>query len=202
MGIQWPALASFVLVTTFTPGPNNISAMSLGMSYGYRRSLRYVGGITVGFCLVMAACAIVDRVLVQTLPRVEPYLKAASSLYVVWLAVQTFRGSREADTESRPSLGFRDGLLLQLLNPKVIGYGLALYSSFLLSLAATGAGIAVSAVGLALVGFAAVSCWAAAGSYFARWLRRPVVRRVTSAILALLLLYSAVESSGLLALWR
>ena len=34
MDIQWGALTAFVLVTTFTPGPNNISAMSQGGSIG------------------------------------------------------------------------------------------------------------------------------------------------------------------------
>jgi cysteine/O-acetylserine efflux protein len=197
MGIQWLPFLSFVVVTTFTPGPNNISAMSIGISHGYRRSLEYLAGIGLGFLVVMCLCAVIDRLLVQALPRIEPCLRIAASLYIVWLAIQTFLGSMKTDSESRPPLRFHDGLLLQLLNPKVIAYGLTLYSSFLLASAGTVGGILLSAVGLALVGFVSVSAWALGGSYLARWLRQPVVRRVVSGILSLLLLYAAVESSGL-----
>jgi cysteine/O-acetylserine efflux protein len=198
VSIQWLPLLSFVVITTFTPGPNNISAMSIGISHGYRTSLEYLAGITVGFFVVMCLCAIVDKLLIQTLPRIEPYLRIAASLYIVWLAIQTLLGSLKATAESRPPLRFHDGLLLQLLNPKVIAYGLTLYSSFLTSSVGTICGIGLSAVGLAATGFASVTAWALAGSYLAHWFKRPLVRRMTSVILALLLLYSAVESSGLI----
>ena len=35
-------LMSYVFVTTFTPGPNNITSAALGMKVGYRGSLRYL----------------------------------------------------------------------------------------------------------------------------------------------------------------
>jgi cysteine/O-acetylserine efflux protein len=198
VGIQWLPFLSFVVVTTFTPGPNNISAMSIGISYGYRNSLKYLTGISLGFFIVMCLCAIVDRLLIQALPRIEPYLRIASSLYIVWLAIQTFLGSLKATAKSQPPLRFHDGLLLQLLNPKVIAYGLTLYSSFLLASADTIGRITLSAAGFAAVGFASVSVWALAGSSFAHWFKRPLVQRIASGILALLLLYSAVETSGLI----
>ncbi len=39
------ALISFVAVTTYTPGPNNISAASMGVLYGYKRTLPYMLGM-------------------------------------------------------------------------------------------------------------------------------------------------------------
>ena len=35
-------LISFVVVTTFTPGPNNISSASMGVLHGYRKTLNFL----------------------------------------------------------------------------------------------------------------------------------------------------------------
>ena len=49
----WASILSlwflFVMVTTFIPGPNNISSASIGVRYGYRETLKYLTGIAVGF---------------------------------------------------------------------------------------------------------------------------------------------------------
>ena len=199
MGIQWPAFIGFVVVTTFTPGPNNIASMSVGLSHGYRKTLRFILGVATGFFGVMCLCAVIAELLIGFVPSAEPYLRIAASLYIVWLAVHTFLGSLKADAEAAPPLAFKDGLLLQLLNPKVIVYGLTLYSSFLLALAGHVGLLALSAAIFALVSFASTSTWSLAGTSLARVFRRPVARKAIAGALALLLLYSAVESSGLLA---
>ena len=198
MQIQWLALCSFVVVTTFTPGPNNISSMSLGISAGYRKSLRFLSGVTVGFFGVMCLCALVAAAVLSAFPRLQVFLRIAGSLYIVWLAVHTFLDSFKADPEGKPALGFASGLLLQLLNAKVIVYGLTLYSTFLAALSNRPVLLALSAAVFALVGFSATSAWTLLGSTFTRLLSNPLVRRVTAGVLALVLLYSAVDSSGLL----
>jgi len=197
MELSWVALSSFVLVTTFTPGPNNISAMSVGISSGYRRALPFIGGIVLGFFLVMCSCALVAAALLAAFPWLQLVLRIGGSLYIAWLAVHTFLGGLHPDQAGRPALGFANGLVLQLLNAKVIVYGLTLYSTFLAPFSGRAVMLAVFALGAALVGFGAVSTWALAGSALTRLLARPRVRRVTFAVLGLVLLYTAVESSGL-----
>ena len=199
MQVQWVALCSFVVVTTFTPGPNNISAMTLGISAGYRKSLRFLTGVAVGFFGVMCLCALVAAAVLSAFPRLQVYLRIGGSLYIAWLAVHTFLSSFKTDPEGKPALGFANGLVLQLLNAKVIIYGLTLYSTFLAALSNRPVLLALSAAVFALVGFSSTSAWALLGSTFTRLLSDPLVRRVTAGVLALILLYSAIDSSGLLA---
>jgi cysteine/O-acetylserine efflux protein len=197
MLLQWFALASFVVVTTFTPGPNNLSAMSLGVSSGYRRSLRFLAGVTVGFFGVMCLCALLAAVLLSAFPALRPVLRVVGALYIAWLAVHTFLSGTKAEAREYAALGFTSGLLLQLLNAKVIIYGLTLYSTFLGGLAGRALPLGLFAAGFALVGFAGVSLWAGLGSSLARVLSNRRARMITSIVLSILLLYSAVESSGL-----
>jgi cysteine/O-acetylserine efflux protein len=196
--VQWFALASFVVVTTFTPGPNNISAMSLGVSSGYRKSLRFLSGVTVGFFGVMCLCALLAAVLLSSFPALQPALRIVGALYIAWLAVHTFLGSMKTEAQGSAALGFTSGLMLQLLNAKVIIYGLTLYSTFLGGLAGRAAVLALFALAFALVGFAGVSLWAGLGSSLTRILSDPRARVIISIVLSALLLWSAVESSGIL----
>ncbi|HUV12490.1 MAG TPA: LysE family transporter [Acidobacteriota bacterium] len=198
MQIQWVALASFVAITTFTPGPNNIASMSQSVSHGYRGSLRFLTGITAGFAVVMCLCAAIATLLLKTFPYIEPYLRIAGSLYIVWLAIHTFLSSLKTGSTSVRSLGFIEGFLLQLLNPKVIVYGLTLYSTFLVVVAGQLALIAISATVFASIGFVAVTTWALAGSALSRLLKKSIIRRIVTVAFSLLLLYSAAESSGLI----
>jgi hypothetical protein len=52
------AFLSYVLLTTFTPGPNNIMSMSMASRHGLRRSLPFTSGIFVGFLLVYCAVSL------------------------------------------------------------------------------------------------------------------------------------------------
>jgi cysteine/O-acetylserine efflux protein len=174
--------------------------MSLGDSSGYRKSLRFLAGVTVGFFGVMCLCALLAAVLLSAFPALQPVLRIVGALYIAWLAVHTFLSSMKTEAQDRAALGFNNGLLLQLLNAKVIIYGLTLYSSFLGGLAGSAAVLALFALGFALVGFAGVSLWAGLGSSLTRVLSNRRARMITSIVLSVLLLYSAVKSSGLLQL--
>ena len=43
------AFITYVVVTTFTPGPNNMMAMSNGLQDGFRKTLRFLAGVC-GIC--------------------------------------------------------------------------------------------------------------------------------------------------------
>jgi cysteine/O-acetylserine efflux protein len=68
-------LISFVIVTTFTPGPNNISSASMGVLYGYKKTFNYLAGISAGFFVVMIACAYLSSTLLNIIPLAERYLR-------------------------------------------------------------------------------------------------------------------------------
>lgn len=192
------ALLTFVFVTTFTPGPNNITSSSMGILYGYRATVRYLLGIVVGFFGIMALSGLVSRTLYQVFPALESTMRIVGAAYILWLAYKTFRMSYAFEGEAPPALGFRDGFLLQIVNPKVWVYGLTLYVTFLSSITGSVVLLLVSAILLAGVAFSAISTWTLTGALIKRVLRRPGVQRAINTVLTLLLVYTAIELSGLL----
>ena len=193
-------LVSFVFITTFTPGPNSISSASMGILYGYKKTLPYLLGIASGFFLILLLCGKVANILLVSLLQFEKALQIIGAVYILYLAWHTFRASYVFE-EDQKLLGFINGLLLQILNPKVILYGLTLYSSFLGDIQLSTFSLIVSAAIFAAVGFAAISTWAFFGSAIRTYLKNRKVSQVINSLLSLLLVLTAINLSGLVDLF-
>lgn len=200
MGIEIIPLISFVIITTFTPGPNNISSASMGIIYGYRKTIGYIFGITSGFFMVMVFCAYLSSTLLAVIPVSEKYLRWIGALYIVWLAINILRANASFQETDARSKAFTKGFILQLFNPKVAVYGLTLYSTFLSSISGQIQALALFAAGFALTAFAATSTWALCGAIIKNKLKNERFRRRINLFLCLLLFYTAMDLSGILSL--
>lgn len=198
MAIEMIPLISFVIVTSFTPGPNNISSASMGILYGYRRTVNYLLGISAGFFVVMVTCACLSSLLLSLFPFAESALRWIGAGYILWLAVQILRADPGSARPDEPVRAFSKGFALQLFNPKVAVYGLTLYSTFLVPIKGRIGWLSVSAVLFAFVGFLATSTWALFGAAIKQSLKNDAFRKAVNAFLSLLLVYTAAELSGIL----
>lgn len=196
MDVDILSLCTFALITTFTPGPNTISCASMGLTYGYRRSLGYMLGIATGFFLVMLASSLLSAYIQLYFPKLLMTLSYGGSLYILYLAYHIFRSGYAAELGLPRPMGYLRGLALQVLNPKVVILGLTVYSTFLLYMPHTWSNITLSALGFTLMSFAAVSTWARFGSLIGLAMQRTRTRRAMNAILSLLLVYSAVRMAA------
>lgn len=184
------ALVSYVIITTFTPGPNNVSSAAAGMSIGVRRALPYMAGIATGFFLLMTASGLFSVFLRSRYGAIAPYLRWVGFAYMLWLAASPFLPHR-ADSARAISYTYPTGLILQVVNPKSILYGVTLYATFFDRLAGNVAGVLVSALALTGVGFASILTWAGAGSALTRFMKVERNRRVFDIAMALLLVWTA-----------
>jgi cysteine/O-acetylserine efflux protein len=180
---------SYAVLMTFTPGPNNVSASILGLQQGYRKSLPYLLGITVGFFLIMLCGGFLTEFFTRNYAVISPYLKWTGVAYMVWLAVSLFVPSRKkGGTASR--MGFVGGLVLQFLNPKTILYGITIFASFAALLTGSVAKTVISAVALTALGFTAISTWTLVGSALSRWFSNPTIHLAFNVVMVVLLGYS------------
>jgi len=189
----------FVFVTTYTPGPNNIVAGSMGALYGYRRTAPFLLGIASGFLVVMLVCCSLTTAMSSYLSQVARFVKYIGAGYILWLAYSVYRSSSLIDKpEQAKPLRYRDGLLLQFVNPKAAFYGLTVSSVFLMPVLDEPATFILAPPLLALVAFSAISTWALAGHIVRRWLNTPARVRVLGAVLALALVYTALDLLGVM----
>ncbi len=209
---------SYVLISTFTPGPNNIMAMTNAAKYGYKRAIRFCFGVWIGFTVVLALCAVFCKLLQDFIPAIEPYMAVAGSLYILFLAYTTLRdkprGGASAggdiaipDDEThgdsaesvRPTHSYKtrlrtdsvlSGAVLQFVNVKCILYGITLMSTYILPYYSDIPTIALFVVLLGPPAFISTNCWALFGSVFQRVFTQN--KKLVNIIMALLLVYCAV----------
>ena len=106
-----------MVITTFTPGPNNISSASMGILYGYKASLRYLLDIVSGFVIIMQLSGGVSTALLQAIPAIDNILRYVGAVYILWLAYHTFKASYSFNKDDQKLLGFSNGFFLQIFNP-------------------------------------------------------------------------------------
>ncbi len=114
------AYAVFVSVMYLTPGPNNIMALSSGLTYGMRPTLPLIAGITVGCAVMVAIAGIGFGAIFVTYPVLQTILKYAGAAYLVYLAAQIALAEPVApgkDGRGRP-ITFWGAVLFQWVNVK------------------------------------------------------------------------------------
>src|SRR5574341_2513184 len=187
----FPAI-SYVLISTFTPGPSNISTASMAVLHNYQKTLSFQMGLAVGVFLLMLLSGWLSTALLNSFPALEPILRYAGAAYILYLAFGLLRASYTfAEQSSRP-LGFAHGLMLQILNPKLIFYAFTLFSGFLSSITTSFSILIVVCAILAAVSFCATSTWALFGAGIRTSLRSPRLTAIVNMVLSLLLVYTAL----------
>ena len=185
------AFTTYVLVTTFTPGPNNMMAMSNGLHDGFRKSLRFLVGVFVGFFVVMVLCGYLNFVLVSVLPQARVWLNLLGTGYMIYLGLHIALTRPAKQTEIKRSFNtFTAGAFMQFLNLKVILYGITVFSNFIIPFHQDLLTLTLYSIVLATVGLVATACWAAFGvilrTAFSKY------NTIINVSLGLLLIYSAV----------
>jgi len=197
--IDFGVLIPFALITTFTPGPNNLSCTSMSINFGIKKTMNYIYGIVTGFFLLLLLCGFFSKLLFTALPSVEPIMRWIGAAYILYLAYDTFRASFSLQKKSDQYLwGFYKGVLLQFINPKGIIYGLTLYSVFLNHLIGNPLYIILFSLGFALVGLCALLTWVLFGAIINKFLHHVKSRIIINSFLSLLLAYTAIKITGIL----
>lgn len=193
MDVNIAAFLSFIVITSFTPGPNNIACASFGMLIGYRQTLKFILGIATGFFCVLLICALLSNFLLQSAPFINDYLKYIGAIYILWLAYQTMKASYQAREEVKHLASFGRGFLLQLVNPKGIFYGMTIFTTFLSGANGNLIRVLPWMLGLFVFCLISVSTWTLFGNLIQRYLQNARLKQVVNMVLALALVITAMQ---------
>lgn len=114
-----------------TPGPGVLSVAGVGSGFGYGPGTRYLWGLCLGNFLVGVAVVSGLAAIVLGVPWLRTILLWASAAYLCWLAWRVATsGGRVAFSAAESAPGIRDGVALQLINPKAYAVNTSLFSGF------------------------------------------------------------------------
>lgn len=187
----WLPVLLFAFVTSASPGPVNIIAVSSGINFGVRRTLPQVAGATLGFSLLLFAVGMGLGEILKATPWLLAALKVVGSLFLCYLAYKLFASNDAASDialESPPS--FWEGVLAQWVNPKAWIVAAAGISTYTVPGAAYHASVTMMAALFMLVCFPSIAAWAVLGATAKALLKKPVLIHRFNMVMAALLLLS------------
>lgn len=131
------AFFAAALLLGIAPGPDNIFVLTQSALYGVRAGLITTLGLITGLCGHTAAVALGVAALLQASPLAFSLLKFAGAAYLLYLAWLAFRagasgaaGSRNGGSFPGYAALYRRGVIMNITNPKVTLFFLALLPQF------------------------------------------------------------------------
>ena len=183
-------------VTVWSPGPNNILLLSTASKYGVKKNLRLMLGIWTGSLSLMFLSGIFCSALGTVIPGIQPIMKYIGAAYILYLAWQTYRRSPPSENSADKEPSYLMGLILQLLNVKIIIYGLTMFSSFILPHEQRIPVLILLAFYLMIIGAIGNLIWAFAGNVLKHFYNDHY--KLMNIIMALLLVWCALRITGFL----
>ena len=186
------ALALYALVTSVTPGPNNLMLLASGVNFGLRQTIPHMLGIALGFTAMVALVGFGLGAVLTLFPIVFNVLRVLALVYMVWLswklASSGSLGSGEA--KARP-MTFIEAALFQWINPKA--WAMALTATTLYTVPDMYYLSVILVAGtFGVINLPSVSCWAGFGVGLRGFLSIPARLRIFNVGMALLLLLSTL----------
>ena len=183
-------LAMFALVSSITPGPNNVMLASSGLNFGFRRSVPHLLGVNLGFTLMIFLVGIGLGSVFQQMPQLYTVLKYVGAAYLLYLAWKIANSGAMEDGEVRGKpFTFLQAAAFQWVNPKawVMAVGVvATYTpqnSFF-------ANLVIATLVCGIVNLPSIGIWVTFGTALRRVLHRPWAIRAFNISMALLLVAS------------
>lgn len=183
----------FIIITSFTPGPNNFMAMVFAKQYGLSKTIPFCLGVGIGFFIIIGLSSFFNTVMLNILPAIKLPLTIFGVGYMLYLAykILTSKELEDHDNEEEKRNLFFVGTFVQFINPKGILFGLTVVATYILPYYSSYISYLLFSLFLALVGVISTFSWALCGSVFQKVLQQ--YRQPFNIIMALLLLYSAVS---------
>lgn len=195
----WVAsVAAFAVSMSWSPGPNNVMVTASGATFGFRRTIWHMLGISVGFPVMLMAVALGASEVLQSAPWLQGALRWAGVAYMLWLAWRIGSADPDPGTVSAGSSGgkplsFLGAALFQWVNPKawVIALGAVATYTTATGLALVAQSAAVAAI-FCTVTLPAVAFWTMVGVGAAQVLRTRRAVRAFNCVMAALLIASLI----------
>ncbi len=185
----------FLVLMTFTPGPNNIMLASSGVNFGFRATIPHILGVTFGFPVMMLCVGLGLAPLFLAVPGIHMTLKLVGIAYLVYLAWRIATVAGTADTERRPRpLNFLQAAAFQWVNVKALIIAITAVTTYTVVNQSLLKQVAALAAANFLITLASCSTWTLFGHGLRQYLNSTRRLQVFNWSMAALLLGSIVPA--------
>lgn len=124
------------VVLTITPGPDILFVLTQSISRGKKAGITFAGGLCTGLLFHIAALSFGISVLIKDSPRAFMILKLCGTSYLIYLGIKSFLGRNKSSfrinyIDINLIKLYTKGVLMNILNPKVVLFFLAFLPQFI-----------------------------------------------------------------------
>jgi threonine/homoserine/homoserine lactone efflux protein len=134
-GTNFSLFLTAALIIAAIPGPGIFYVAARTLSGGRATGIASTFGTTLGGLVHVIAGAFGVSAIVLASAELFTALKFAGALYLIWLGIRTFREGRQPMATAVSAAGapqaFREGVLVETLNPKTAAFFLAFIPQFI-----------------------------------------------------------------------
>ena len=183
-------LLIFILIAGITPGPNNIIAMSIGFSWGFKKVLPHLFGVTIGFPIMLLLIGFVLKPILEQHSTIFSILKLLSAGYILFLAYKIASSPTSFnETDTKKPINFTQSLAFQWINPKAWAGAMATVTLYIPQNSYT-FGLIIAAISSAITIVFAISFWGYMGKKIKILLSKPKHIKAFNYTMATALLFS------------
>lgn len=127
IGVSWALIIS--------PGPDMIYVITRGMAHGRRAGVLSAVGVVCGILVHTSAAALGLTLILQTSAFAFLFVKLSGAAYLLYLGLKAWRAKspltlQTSASEAKPGMLFWQGVLSNVLNPKIAIFFLAFLPQF------------------------------------------------------------------------
>jgi threonine/homoserine/homoserine lactone efflux protein len=134
IGTNFTLFLLAALIVAAVPGPGIFYVAARTLSGGKRAGFASTFGTALGGLVHVIGGALGVSAIILASAELFTVLKFAGALYLVWLGIKTFREARDAAKQAAATAPaqqvFREGVLVESLNPKTAAFFLAFIPQF------------------------------------------------------------------------
>lgn len=124
------------LALAVSPGPDNIFVLSQSLANGVKSGIATTVGLITGCVVHTTLLAFGVSVIITASAKVFYGIKILGAMYLLYLAYKVYRGTAAVSLSDKPMKKsyfelFKIGLVMNLLNPKVMIFFLAFFPGFI-----------------------------------------------------------------------
>ena len=124
------SLSLFMLVTSCSPGPNNIVASYSGFNFGITKTIPHILGVTLGFTSLVLFLSIGLINVFKLFPIIQVVIRYLGTLFLIYLSYKIAFSEVSNETKKENPVKFIETFLFQYLNPKGVTVAIIVVSTY------------------------------------------------------------------------
>ena len=191
----WYPLIVYLCIQCITPGPNNLTCLYLGATYGLKGTVPYLIGSKAALFVKTLLCGLFNLLLSRTLPQIAKVLTWIGAAYMLYLAVIMILSGwkKESGTAGRHTgATVRDGISLQIFNGKSWIVGVSMFAVYVTPISSSFGAVLFATLLFVAIAICSSLIWILCGSSLHNLIER--YKKPFGIIMGLSLIWCAVAA--------